>query len=101
MADKWLKCFRESAKKVCDKNGVKFLEWVVDPYVSDALDLGCSKDWKYGSDICTTSLSQVPQQLPNGTQNESKSILFPLYMFLSEFGKLDNSHELTSFEQIK
>ncbi|CAG2172458.1 unnamed protein product, partial [Oppiella nova] len=95
-ADKWLQCFRESAKKVCDANGMKFLKWVVDPYVADALDMGCSKDWTYGTDICTTSLSRVPIQ-PNSGQNTSHSILFPLYMFLSDFGKLENTDDFESF----
>src|SRR5690349_12764012 len=51
-ADKWLKCFRQSAKKVCDRSGIDFLEWVVEPYVSDALDLGCRKEWTHGTDSC-------------------------------------------------
>jgi hypothetical protein len=97
-ADKWLKCFRQSAKKVCNEEGIKFLEWVVDPYVSDALDLGCKKDWTYGAGVCTQSIKQIPTSPRNVTIPVSKSIMLPLYLLLSEFAREQDVKDLSSLE---
>lgn len=97
-ADKWLKCFRRAAKNVCNEDGIKFLEWVVDPYISDALDLGCKKEWTFGSEKCTQSINQIGSNIKNSSlPAASKSILLPLYKMLAEFAEDQDLEDVSAF----
>lgn len=97
--DKWLRCFRKAARKSCNQEGVKFLDWVIEPYVSDAIDLGCRKEWIYGSDKCIQSMKDIPTEIVarNGTA-VSKSILLPLYHILTELASDKDIKDLSEIE---
>lgn len=79
---------------------MKFLDWVVEPYVSDALDLGCRKEWTYASEKCNKSFKDIPSDTSsdrNSTNSMSKSILLPLYHLLSEFASDRDIKDLSEF----
>lgn len=71
---------------------------MVDPYVSDALDLGCRKEWTYGTSACTQTIKQIPVGSKNSTIHVSKSIMVPLYLLLSEFAKEQDVKDLSSLQ---
>lgn len=83
--DKWKKCFQKGAKKYCDEEGMKFLNWGADAYVSDLTDMACSAKLTIGSERCNELVAAILRPRNASAVAKPKSILLPLFHLLTEF----------------
>jgi hypothetical protein len=83
--DKWRKCARRGAKPFCDAEGMKFLRWGADAYVSDLTDLACSAKLAFGGERCQQLVRNIPKQPINSTEIEPKSVLLPMFRIITEY----------------
>ncbi|KAI1280442.1 hypothetical protein HDE_13928 [Halotydeus destructor] len=74
--DKWKKCFEAGAKTHCKQDGVDFLRWGADAYVSDLTDLACGSKLLWETTRCS-NLNEAIMKVPksNVTELAPKSII--------------------------
>jgi len=64
------------------------MNWCVNSYFSDIVDIACPKDLEFQGEKCSQLISHI--KLPaNHTEQEPHSLFVPLYKLLLEFGEIE------------
>ena len=86
--DRFKGCFKNAIEPNCNQDGKAFMNWCVNSYFSDIVDLACPKGLEYHGSKCTQLISHIKVPL-NHTEEEPHSLFVPLYKLLLEFGEIE------------
>lgn len=89
LIDKFKSCFQVAIEPFCDLEGKRFLNWCVNSYISDILDLVCMKELSHDGPKCTELVSHILPASSNSTEADPHSLFLPLYKLLLDFGDIE------------
>lgn len=86
--DRFRSCFAKAVTPHCTQDGIDFLNWCINSYFSDVVDMACTKDLTWNGDKCQKLVSHI--KVPsNYSEPVPHSLFVPLYKLLLEFGDID------------